>query len=687
MPSILSDDDKLTVKRCVPKASNKIHAVAVAKLYVSLPTTQRWSDTGLAGAAVLANDLVGNTFWLKLVDVSPANRGVLWDQEIYDTFNYNQDRTFFHTFDGEQCLFGLSFADEKEAKQFKKKMDEREKNAHKNTRSKPFASGPAQTAYGAVQPATVGAGGGGGGGGGGKSHGMFGGLFGGHRNSTASTAQGPPQSIIPPHGVEINSHASSPAMQSPSQSRPGSASGIDLADPAVQAVLQDLLAMGITEDQIEEHAAFIKSYLEQNKATAAAESERKARAPPPPPPGAVNLSPQNTGGSAKRGPPPAPPPSRRTAGGAMQRPPSRSPSPPRAPSPPRPRFKAPPPLADAGKFANDVQPARNRATSQSNAGPPPPPRPPKQPMDEETERPAPTRFAVPPPFEGKRVASGPPPPPARGAANAIPPPPPPRDSMVQSQAAQVHAVPPPPPPRGSPNPNAGGFTSDSAPPPPPLPPSNLRPVPTVPSTNGAPPPPPPLPPPNVSSGPPPPPPLPPMNHAPSGGPPPPPPMPPRGAGVAAQTGVDADTAAAVPKQAVPGRGGLLADIRGGSRLKKVSDQEKKDRSAAMVPGGETSSAVPPPSSGGGDGGDAAGGLAGALASALAARKSKVSHSGESFIPLFSSAVQLNVLTKMQMMRKTTMSGRYPAMTPNEVKSPLSHSVLMSVAYRVYEQSS
>ena len=70
MPSILSDEDKETVKRQVPKASNKIQAVAVARLYVAYPNRQRWTYTGLQGAAVLANDLVGNTYWLKLVDVS-----------------------------------------------------------------------------------------------------------------------------------------------------------------------------------------------------------------------------------------------------------------------------------------------------------------------------------------------------------------------------------------------------------------------------------------------------------------------------------------------------------------------------------------------------------------------------------------------------------------------------------------
>ena len=70
MPSILSDEDKETVKRQVPKQSNKIQAVAVARLYIAYPNRQRCTYTGLQGAAVLANDLVGNTYWLKLVDVS-----------------------------------------------------------------------------------------------------------------------------------------------------------------------------------------------------------------------------------------------------------------------------------------------------------------------------------------------------------------------------------------------------------------------------------------------------------------------------------------------------------------------------------------------------------------------------------------------------------------------------------------
>src|SRR5580704_15937538 len=93
----------------------------------------------------------------------PANRGVIWDQEIYDTFAYNQDRTFFHTFELEDCLAALSFADEKEAKKFKQKVDEREKNAHRNTRTKPFgAAGGLTNGHGHGQDR--------------HHHGLFGGL-------------------------------------------------------------------------------------------------------------------------------------------------------------------------------------------------------------------------------------------------------------------------------------------------------------------------------------------------------------------------------------------------------------------------------------------------------------------------------------------------------------------------------
>ncbi|KAJ9635398.1 hypothetical protein H2199_008401 [Coniosporium tulheliwenetii] len=554
MPSILSDEDKQTVKRTVPKASNKIHAVAVARLYIAYPNRQRWTYTGLQGAAVLANDLVGNTFWIKMVDISPMNRGVIWDQEIYDTFSYNQDRLFFHTFELEDCLAGLSFADEKEAKQFKKKMDEREKNAHKNTKSKPF--GNAAGTVGSA-PATNG---------GKQHHSLLGGLFGRH---SSGSHQPPAQSIIPPKEVSIASPAPSSRPSMPSSRRN---STIDTADPSWQPLLQELLQMGITEDQIEENAEFIKMYIEQKKAGEAAADDRRSRAPPPPPPGehrqhvVVTSRPTSRTAACKAD-------SRRSARSpAPRRSPSPEPSPPRQPSPPPgPKFRVPPPIAEAGKLVSTAPtpPARARASSNTmaNPGPPPPPRPPKTPIeDEET----PSRFGVPPPFAGQRAPPGPPPPPSRGP---VPPPPPIRDAYYPSSTAAA------PKQRRS---SASTSLTNSF---------TIRPTTSTHATIIW------------------------RTTAPA--------LAPVRRSATSSTATAGWCSTTSPETERRTRW-PVGGYQGGARLRKVSETEKKDRSAAAVPGAASASPAP----GGGGGGGADGGLAGALASALAARKSKVSHSDD-----------------------------------------------------------
>ncbi|KAL9609336.1 MAG: hypothetical protein Q9167_005881 [Letrouitia subvulpina] len=664
MPSILSDNEKETVKRTVPKPANKIQAVAVARLYVAHPNRQRWVYTGLQGAAVLANDLVGNTFWIKLVDVSVrteerplknplliraqgSNRGVIWDQEIYDPFYYNQDRTFFHSFELEECLAGLSFVDEKEAKQFKKKMDEREKNASKNTKTTPFQGlGPQPAGGNQVN---------------GKSHSRFGGLSNLIHGQRSSSAPHMPQ--LPPPPAAPSGHPLRELQNSkPIAPQRNNGTKLDTSDPEWKGILEELLEMGITEDLIEQNSDFIKEYiaqraLETNRDAADdgiddISEDRKAKPPPPPPPAAPpgrmkSISPQNTGSttSSKRGPPPAPPPSRRTRPDSQRLSSPLQDSPPPSPerkhSPPRPKFRAPPPIADAGKFANSTAPAlpsRQRASSHlANPGPPPPPRPPKSPLEEETE--PKSKFGVPPPFQGERIsAAAPPPPPSRNnqpvspkppvrenfnphavpPSTAAPPPLPPKTPNAPSAAAgppplpaqrNTPSVPAPPPLPSTQRPTSS--TPSSAPPPPPaLSSSTAPPPPPLPSSGKAPPPPP-MP---SNSGPPPPPPM------PSSGGPPPPPLPP---------GRDGSSAPLLPK-ATGGKEDVLASIRasggiGGGKLKKVSESEKRDRSAAAIPGAAaTTSAAPSTPSAP----SAGGGLADALAVALSQRNKKVSASDD-----------------------------------------------------------
>lgn len=557
---------------------------------------------------------------------------MIWDQEIYDTFTYNQDRTFFHSFELEECLAGLSFVDEKEAKKFKQKMDDREKHASKATKAQPFASNAAGGAIPQVN--------------GNKSHSRLAGFSSflhPHRDSLAPSAP-PPQPITPSRDSTYDG----------ASSRTWSSS-IDFTDPAWRGMLDELLEMGITKDQIEQNADFIKSYVEQKQAmdgmpgAADSTSARNKAVPPPPPPSSAppKLSPQNTGVSStsRRGPPPAPPPSRRPVGGRPPSPPPpREDSPQRTPSPratPQPRFRAPPPLADAGKYAGlggPPLPGRARASSgAANPGPPPPPRPPKNPIEDEPS--AGMVFRVPPPFTGERKSSAPPPPPpsrgpvppppSRDPAPAAPPTLPPK-TPAGSHSVAPAAVPPPPPP--PPNRNAA----------PPLPPSNARPIPRPIAEVGAPPPPP-LP--SIDAPPPPPlpsganpPPAPPLPMPSAGGSPPPPPMP-SGSGPPPPPPPPPSTGGAAPPlpKAAGGRDDLLSSIRasggkGGGGLRKVRDTEKRDRSAAVVPGAEPSAPVGDGPSTAGAGADAGGGLAGALAAALSQRKKKVSGSGKSCTP-------------------------------------------------------
>lgn len=590
MPSILGDEDKDTVKRFVPKQSNKIQAVAVARLYVAYPDRSKWTYTGLQGAIVLANDLVGNTYWLKMVDISvratpvvlrgspvlttasqSSGRGVIWDQEIFDAWSYNQDRTFFHTFELEECLAGLSFVDEKEAKQFKKKMDEREKNASRATRSTPFGGG--------AQPTS--------------KFGLLGGLF--HRHLSAPAPAQPDKSAQP------SPHASVLALGTNGTHPPSEFALLDAFDPLWREHFgQDLSQKGLTDAFIKENQEFIVDFLREEQAKMERQGThvspapprpppptnghdpRGGRAPPPPPPPPPGAASSPSPSSAKRAVPPPPPAPRRSVKADA---PSHDDSPPpREPSPPRPRFNAPPPLPEAGRFAHP------KPAPAANPGPPPPPpRPSKTPMEPENQG---HKLAVPPASAGQRMP--PLPTPGRGPA------PPARSNDGQLALA---AAPPPLPPK-VPTGNA----------PPPLPPATSRPVPPPPSS-GAPPPAPPLP----SSHAPPPPPL------PSSGAPPPPPL----TSSSAPPPPPLSSKAPAPATAAPdkGRSAMLGDIQragGISSLKKVDKSQIRDRSAAQVGGGGDAGAPPAgaPAAGGG------GGMADALAAALQKRKEKVSKSGE-----------------------------------------------------------
>jgi hypothetical protein len=98
--STLSADDKSKVKSAIPNSSNKIITAALARVYFAHPQPNKWSYGGLQGALAFARDNSVGSLYLRLVDLN-GTRGVIWEHEIYEGFEYYQDRPFFHSFPGD----------------------------------------------------------------------------------------------------------------------------------------------------------------------------------------------------------------------------------------------------------------------------------------------------------------------------------------------------------------------------------------------------------------------------------------------------------------------------------------------------------------------------------------------------------------------------------------------------------
>jgi len=95
--STLTADEKAKIKNAIP---NKIFYAALARVYYAHPQRNKWSYAGLQGALVFTLDQSNNVYHFKMIDLD-GTRGILWEHELYDNFEYNQERNFFHSFEGD----------------------------------------------------------------------------------------------------------------------------------------------------------------------------------------------------------------------------------------------------------------------------------------------------------------------------------------------------------------------------------------------------------------------------------------------------------------------------------------------------------------------------------------------------------------------------------------------------------
>ena len=94
--SSLNAEEKTKLKSTL-KGYRVLHA-ALARVYYAHPEPDKWSYTGLQGALAFVKDEA--TFGFKMIDLG-GTRGIVWQHEFYEGLDYNADRAFFHSFEGD----------------------------------------------------------------------------------------------------------------------------------------------------------------------------------------------------------------------------------------------------------------------------------------------------------------------------------------------------------------------------------------------------------------------------------------------------------------------------------------------------------------------------------------------------------------------------------------------------------
>ncbi|OAD74737.1 hypothetical protein PHYBLDRAFT_124118, partial [Phycomyces blakesleeanus NRRL 1555(-)] len=201
---------------------------AVARLYIASPDPNKWTYTGLWGAATFCKDQKrNNSYFIRLIDVE-NNTGVRWEQELYEDFDYVKDRPFFHTFETDDCLAGLEFVDEDEAETFYKKLVNRNTVKLKDdTHSKAALFGKTQK-----------------------------------KTKVDKNQIGMPADFR--HVGHIGY-------------TPGKGFRVQNNDPEKSAIFDQLKELGITPEEIAQNEDFIQGFLQQHDSTASSST------PPPPP--------------------------------------------------------------------------------------------------------------------------------------------------------------------------------------------------------------------------------------------------------------------------------------------------------------------------------------------------------------------------------------------------------------------
>eukprot|EP01132_Coremiostelium_polycephalum_P000963 gene963-1226_t len=113
MSSSLTEQERGQIK-FVHGNSCDVLSTSVAKLYEG--RNGKWDYSGVLGAISIVFNRVEKTHYIRIVDL--RNTRTIFEQEIYNKIDYTRQKEFFHTFEGDSLVYGLSFTNNDEANEF-----------------------------------------------------------------------------------------------------------------------------------------------------------------------------------------------------------------------------------------------------------------------------------------------------------------------------------------------------------------------------------------------------------------------------------------------------------------------------------------------------------------------------------------------------------------------------------------
>ncbi|KAI9556692.1 hypothetical protein GHT06_016483 [Daphnia sinensis] len=113
--SLLSIRENNTLSKLIGSQCNSMASAVVQVCFADSPSRAQW-NLRHCGVLCFIKDNIKRSYYLRVYCLD--RQSVIWEQELYNSFEYCAPRPHFHTFEGDDCRVGLNFANDAEAEFF-----------------------------------------------------------------------------------------------------------------------------------------------------------------------------------------------------------------------------------------------------------------------------------------------------------------------------------------------------------------------------------------------------------------------------------------------------------------------------------------------------------------------------------------------------------------------------------------